>query len=460
MARNTTSKGTSSRTRKPKSASDDTAPQATEATPDKITPTPTTAPDAAPDAGVTTAAEMPAPDAPVPATPAPDTQSADATPAERAAPAQPDPAQHDSAQSEPAHPESDQTQTAQGPADAPVSGADPAAEGDAAPADTGTGAAPAPDAPAAGPVAGNTQHAQAAASKPAFLPLLLGGVLAGGIGYGAHFLTNDSASVQAELAVLQSEMAQLRSSVGAAPDLAPLEGQVEQLRAALEQMTGTAPETGDLDALRAQLDSLTTQTQTQAEALQQAQDQIAADLAQVRELAENRIASAEAAIDAALAQSGLDSIRAALETGQPFSDATDRIAQGGFAVPDMLAANAATGIPTLEQLQQRFPDAARAAIRASLGAAPAETAGERVVNFLRAQTGARSTVPRQGDDPDAIMSRASAAVEAGDLDLALTLLDDLPDAGRAALSDWHSAATARQAAIGQTDALAQMITKE
>lgn len=255
-------------------------------------------------------------------------------------------------------------------------------------------------------------------------------------------------------------MAQLRNDLGAAPDLAPLEGQVAQLRTALDQLSGTAPDTGDLDALRTQLDSLTAQTRTQAEALQQAQDQIAAELAQVRDLAENRIASAEAAIDAALAQSGLDSIRAALETGQPFADATDRVAQGGFAVPDVLADNAATGIATLEQLQERFPDAARAAIRASLGAAPAESAGERVVNFLRAQTGARSTVPRQGDDPDAIMSRASAAVEAGDLDLALALVEELPDAGRAALSGWHAAATARQAAIGQTDALAQMITKE
>ena len=457
MARNTTSKGTSSRTRKTKPASGEATPQATEATPPKPTSSPDITRDRAPDAGAT-----PAPDTPPSAT-----VSASTGPAESAAPAQSEPAQ-----SEPAQPEADQTQTAQGPADAPSSGADMAtmpAQVDAA-ADTQadtqeTGGTPASDPASADSTVANAQDAApsvpvGAGSKPAFLPLILGGLLAGGIGYGAHFLTSDSAAVQSELAVLQSEMAQLRNDLGATPDLAPLEGQVAQLRTALDQLSGTAPDTGDLDALRTQLDSLTAQTRTQAEALQQAQDQIVAELAQVRDLAENRIASAEAAIDAALAQSGLDSIRAALETGQPFAEATDRVAQGGFAVPDVLADNAATGIATLEQLQERFPDAARAAIRASLGAAPAESAGERVVNFLRAQTGARSTVPRQGDDPDAIMSRASAAVEAGDLDLALALVEELPEAGRAVLSDWHAAATARQAAIGQTDALAQMITKE
>jgi hypothetical protein len=74
--------------------------------------------------------------------------------------------------------------------------------------------------------------------------------------------------------------------------------------------------------------------------------------------------------------------------------------------------------------------------------------------------GARSVAPREGDDPDAVLSRAEAAIKAGDLNATLTELDTLPEEAQAAIADWRAAADARVAARAAADALAQRLTAD
>ena len=81
-----------------------------------------------------------------------------------------------------------------------------------------------------------------------------------------------------------------------------------------------------------------------------------------------------------------------------------------------------------------FPTAARAGLEAALRADMGSSWTERATNFLRAQTGARSLDPREGDDPDAILSRAEAAVSAGDLATALTEIAALPEPAQTAMA--------------------------
>ena len=97
-------------------------------------------------------------------------------------------------------------------------------------------------------------------------------------------------------------------------------------------------------------------------------------------------------------------------------------------------------------MQASFADAARAGLGASLGAG--DTGGSALGNFLRAQTGARSVEPREGGDPDAVLSRADAAVARGDIAAALAEIDVLPEPGRAAMKGWTDQARAWQAASG------------
>lgn len=71
---------------------------------------------------------------------------------------------------------------------------------------------------------------------------------------------------------------------------------------------------------------------------------------------------------------------------------------------------------------------------------------ERLTAFLQAQTGARSLAPREGDGPDAVLSRAGAALDAGNLQAALTEMDALPEPGQVAMADWRRLADIRLAA--------------
>lgn len=304
--------------------------------------------------------------------------------------------------------------------------------------------------------------------KSGFFPMLLGGVVAGGIGFGAAYLglPQQTADPLDEISLLRNEIAGLRAELDAVPpptDVSALEDELAQLRGQI----GSADQ-ADLGPLQARLDDmsdgLSQQVDTVAEelgslraALAEAEEQIAAlgaDMADLRDLGERRVSEAEAAVDVALAQSGLDSVRAALETGAPYADAVSRLEGAGVRVPEALAAPSANGIPTLEALQEGFPQAARAALRVALHDAPAESTVDRLGNFLRAQIGARSTAPRQGDDADAVLSRAGAALEAGDLETTLAEIQALPEPAQAAMGDWLNAAQARVAA---RDALPELI---
>ena len=81
-----------------------------------------------------------------------------------------------------------------------------------------------------------------------------------------------------------------------------------------------------------------------------------------------------------------------------------------------------------------------AAARAALAEANREASSGNVIGglgaFLQNQVGGRSVVPREGDDPDAVLSRVGAAVDAGDLSTALTEIEILPEGARALLADW------------------------
>ena len=114
------------------------------------------------------------------------------------------------------------------------------------------------------------------------------------------------------------------------------------------------------------------------------------------------------------------------------------------------------GIPTIADLRDSFEDAARQSLEDALRANMGESWTERVSNFLRSQTGLRSLTPREGDDPDAILSRAEAALGAGRIADALVELDAMPDAGKPALADWVAEAGIRTAA---EHALSQLLSQ-
>lgn len=179
-----------------------------------------------------------------------------------------------------------------------------------------------------------------------------------------------------------------------------------------------------------------------------------AALAARAEEAESRAAEEAARI---LARAALMRVQVAVESGATFSpELTELEEVAPVEVPDALRAAAEAGVPTLAALQDSFPDAARAGLAAARAEVP-ESEVDGLTGFLRRQLNARSVAPREGSDPDAVLSRAQAAVRAGDLGAALTEMEALPEAARTAMQDWLDAASARKAAQDAADELADSL---
>lgn len=142
----------------------------------------------------------------------------------------------------------------------------------------------------------------------------------------------------------------------------------------------------------------------------------------------------------------LGAVQAALDSGAPFHAAIEDLAAAGVDVPAALG-DGADGIATMGDLRDGFADAARAAISATAVPAAGASLWTTMGTFLRDQTGARSVTPREGNDPDAILSRAEAALAKGDLAAALAGVKTLPDAGQAAMADWVSRAERRASVV-------------
>ncbi len=310
--------------------------------------------------------------------------------------------------------------------------------------------------------------------KGGFLPMLLGGVVAAGIGFGAAVyvlpevwpgLMGDDgfeAQVSARLDDQADAIAALRE---AAPDLGPIETRLEELegvQGAVESLDARVDELSEgLSALETRVSDLEKRPITEAASpeavaayereLQAVQDAMATQRAEIEELlaeAEQKEASAEMTAQEATTRAAMMRILTALDTGTGFAEAGEDLGQLGVDLPPELAGVADAGVDTMADLAAAFPDAARAAL-----AAARKDEGGGFGSFLKDQLGVRSLEPREGDDADAILSRAEAAVKEGRLLDAMAEIETLPEAARAAMSGWMDRAQTRAEAIAAADTL-------
>ena len=182
-----------------------------------------------------------------------------------------------------------------------------------------------------------------------------------------------------------------------------------------------------------------------------------------RGLAEMEAARAAAAISEQVAKQteretaaseALARIVSALESGKAFATDLGIFEEmSGLAPPERLVSVAGEGVPTRGELAEAFPEAARAALRAATAEAMESGDINPVRAFLRTQLGLRSLKPREGDDPDAVLSRAEVAAIEDDIDTALAEIAVLPQSGRDRFSDWIAQAELRRGALDAVEAL-------
>ncbi|WP_372610195.1 COG4223 family protein [Aquicoccus sp.] len=342
--------------------------------------------------------------------------------------------------------------------------------------------APEPDEPEqadSGPWVGSeTASAQSAEPvvirKGGFLPMLIGGLLAAGIGFGAAFYIlpevwpdlGDDDGFEAQVSERLDEQAQaIEALQEAEPDLGPIEARLDDLegmQGGIDTLDGRVDDMAEaMSALETRVNDLEKRPVTESASpeaveayereLQAVQDAMAEQRAEIEELlaeAAEKEASAERSAEEVATRTAMTRILTALDTGTGFAEAAEELAAQDVDLPPELAGVADSGVDTMADLASAFPDAARAALAE---ARKDEDGG--FAAFLKDQLGVRSLEPREGDDADAILSRAEAAVNEGRLTDAMAEIDTLPESARAAMSDWMDRAQARADAVAAAEAL-------
>ena len=341
------------------------------------------------------------------------------------------------------------------------------AEGDAAPSPTDRAADPAPV----------VRTEQVTVRQGGFWSMLIGGIAAAGIGVAAApyiypYLPVGSVAApspaddgESGLATRLDEQAQRISDLGARIDEMPAPADPsDEISGLSETVTSLTERIANLEVQLSNLEVPPTpeapDTAATNAALDALRESLAAQGVEIEELRARLQAGEQAARDSAratLQRAALTRVMTALDTGEEFTTTLTDLRDTGADVPDALAAVAETGVPTRAQLLERFPDAARAALAEARSAGEGGETSASVGGFLRAQLGVRSLEPREGDDPDAILSRAEAALAEGRLRDALAEIETLPEDARAAMSGWAAEAAARRDALAAAEALSAQL---
>ena len=302
-------------------------------------------------------------------------------------------------------------------------------------------------------------------------PMFLGGLCAGAIGFGIailpdYFNSNDQlGSLLLDQKEIHDQIISLSETVSELTNIGPSANFSEELdpfrislsKLSADIMVNSSAQEQEITALKERIYLLENRplnggvsasviqsyerelTQIRAE-IEAIVNKAAGEIEQAQGEAAMLEVAAQAISQENVAASALIGIEAAISNGTGYSTLLEELKLIlGLNVPEVLSANAQLGVVSLNKLQDEFPKLARV----SLQAARMEGDGTGFAAFLKAQLGFRSLFPREGTSPDAVLSRAEASVAAGDLQVALVELIDLPKSGQLVLQDWSERARTR-----------------
>ncbi|SEQ86061.1 COG4223 family protein [Thalassovita taeanensis] len=305
-----------------------------------------------------------------------------------------------------------------------------------------------------------------------FVPTLLGGVAAAAIGFGvAQYVLPDgwfgagNDELKAELTAAMQAQAeaddQRLAALEARPDLSArieageqaqtdLVGRLDGLAASVDELSARFTELEMRPIAEGASASAVAAYERELKAVQDAMAKQRAEIEAMAQQAAEQEANAEMTAHQAMLRSAVSRIQVALDTGAGFAEPLGDLLASGVDVPAALKDVANEGVRSMPQLQASFPQAARAALSA---ARKAEGGSGDIGSFLRNQLGVRSLAPKEGNDPDAILSRAEAALAEGRLTDTMAELEALSEEGRVELTGWMAQATSRAQAVVAAEAL-------
>lgn len=240
-------------------------------------------------------------------------------------------------------------------------------------------------------------------------------------------------------------------------DPAPFENRILALESRLSSIEklpadGTGASAAAVAALQADVQALRQAADAQASIS-------AANQIEAQQTAAQSTAASNELLVAARRLTAMAALQTAFDTGAAYAPELAELQSGTDPISAILTQFADQGLPTLVDLRTAFPPAARLALDAALRADMGDSWTERATSFFRSQTGARSLTPRDGTDPDAVLSRAEAALAIDDLATVLAELQALPPEAQPALAEWRALAETRVAAGLAIAALAATLGK-
>lgn len=322
-------------------------------------------------------------------------------------------------------------------------------------------------------------------SQGSIVPMAIGGIVAGAIGFGAAYFypkltASEAEAVEivepaplADLQTLKSQVEALplgvsRDEVAGLVEAAvgplaqsydDLSRRVEEVSSRLDRALSAPVDAGALTPAaladyQAEIVDLRTELTEQQARIQEMVSSASSQLEQAQAQSEQLSQNAEQATRAAALRTALARIQAALETGTPYQAAIPELeAALGGTVPAEISTPAADGIATLNALQADFDSAADRALATARAEGVDGEETSAFGAFIRNQFDVRSVKPIDGASVDAILSRAQAALTQGRLSDALAEVQTLPEVARAEMTDWTTRAETRSAASAAVDEL-------
>ncbi|PHO02040.1 hypothetical protein CSC82_20160 [Rhodobacteraceae bacterium 4F10] len=318
--------------------------------------------------------------------------------------------------------------------------------------------------------------------KVGFFRVVLGGVVAAGLGFGlATYMTSQGMMpVGGSSAVIEELQSKIATQGALVSELKAEQAKIANIAAmadekaakgemASAELAGMVQKLDEMALLIVQLEDrvVTAEKRPMTEgASAPAIDAYEREVAELRAMVSEQLAEAkslkensERSAQETLARAALARIISGLDSGSPYRAAlTDLSSVSGVSVPSVLEATADTGVPTLLVLVEAYPDYAREALAEARSLETSE-GGKSLTSFFKKQLGARSVTPKEGADPDAVLSRVEAAVREGRLTDALAELETLPDSSQALMAEWRQMAETRIAAQDAVESLSNSLTQ-
>ncbi|MFZ2103045.1 MAG: mitofilin family membrane protein [Oricola sp.] len=203
-----------------------------------------------------------------------------------------------------------------------------------------------------------------------------------------------------------------------------VETQLSDLARKLATLETSASDPAALDALRAGFETAAQSVESLKSDVSALGERLSAAEKEIDSGAGNRVAVALAA----------SALKSAADRGSAFMSELEAYAAinpdktGVGALQDY----AASGVPTLAQLTERYPSVANAIVAAANGAGPDAGIGEKLIASARSLVQVRPVGEVEGDEPGAIAARMEIALAAGDFDSMIAEWEKLPEASRQA----------------------------